>query len=40
MDSELQKLYSPSQWSKRYSPDQIVEVHGNVMLKSNREEKI
>ena len=31
IDPELQKLYSPSQWSNRLKPDQIIDSHLNVM---------
>ena len=31
MDENLQKLYSPSQWSKRMAPDKIVDAHLDYM---------
>jgi hypothetical protein len=34
MDENLQKLYSPSQWSKRLTPDEIVDAHLEYMKKS------
>jgi hypothetical protein len=34
MDETLQKLYSPSQWSKRLPSDKIVDAHGDFMKKS------
>lgn len=34
MDETLQKLYSPSQWSKRLPSDKIVDAHGEFMKKS------
>lgn len=31
MDEFLTKEYSPSQWSTRYSPTEIIQVHGQVL---------
>jgi hypothetical protein len=31
---DLNKLYSPSQWSKRLSANVIVDIHGAVMKES------
>lgn len=30
----LEKLYSPSQWSKRASPDEVIKLHNDVMAES------
>jgi hypothetical protein len=34
MDENFQKLYSPSQWSKRLAPDEIIDAHLEYMKKS------
>ena len=31
MDEFVNKEYSPSQWSTRFSPSKVVEVHGDVL---------
>lgn len=33
--SELEKLYLPSQWSKRYPPEIIVEKHIETITQGN-----
>jgi hypothetical protein len=35
IDEELDKLYSPSRWSPRLGPNEIIEAHANHLKNCN-----